>query len=318
MVNDNIVILKFTITCLVIIMDRFQTLEMFVAVADQGGFTAAAKALRVSPPTVTRAIHALESRLGISLFHRSTRAVSLTDDGAIFLPNARQILTDLQDAERQVSGSQSEPRGQFYVTAPVMFGRLHVLPVVAMMLEQHEQLDVRMMLIDRNVRIVEEGIDVAVRIGSLADSSLLAVPIGFVRQKLVASPAYLSRYRNPVNPSDLTRHQTIGTTGPRAVGEWRLDNKPVKVTPRLLLNTVDSVIASAEAGLGIANLLSYQVADSIRQGKLIEVLKPATLNHLPVNLLFESARRSLPATRIFIEAMKNRAADQGLAITDGN
>ena len=174
-------------------MDRIQTLEMFVAVADQGSFSAAAKAFRVSPPTVTRGIGALESRLGVSLFHRSTRAVSLTDDGAAFLPRARRILADIQDAERQVSGARTEPRGQFYVTAPVMFGRLHVLPVIGTMMEQHEQLDIRMMFVDRNVRIVEEGIDVAVRIGKLADSSLLAIPIGFVRQKLVASPAYLAR-----------------------------------------------------------------------------------------------------------------------------
>jgi DNA-binding transcriptional LysR family regulator len=294
-------------------MDRIQTLEMFVAVADRGSFSAAARALRLSPPAVTRGIGALESRLGVSLFHRSTRAVSLTDEGASFLPSARRILSDLQDAERQVSGGRTEPRGQFYVTAPVMFGRLHVLPVIGSMLEQYEQLDIRMMLIDRNVRIVEEGIDVAVRIGPLADSNLLAAAIGFVHQKLVASPAYLARHGAPDKPSDLARHQTIGTTGPRAVGEWRLDKKAVKTEPRLLLNTVDSAIAAAEAGLGIANFLSYQVEESIRQGKLIEVLLPATRNPLPINLLFESARRSMPATRMFIERMKNRAEEQGLS-----
>ena len=298
-------------------MDRLQTLEMFVAVADRGGFAAAAKAQNVSPPTVTRAISALEGRLGVSLFHRSTRAVALTDDGASFLPRARQILADIQDAERRVSGAQSEPRGQFYVTAPVMFGRLHVLPVIATMLEQYAQLDVRMMLIDRNVRMVEEGIDVAVRIGPLADSSLLAVPIGFVRKKLVASPAYLARHGHPEKPSDLARHLTIGTTGPRAMGEWRLDDKRVKTEPRLLLNTMDATVAAAEAGLGIANLLSYQVEEPIRQGKLIEVLEPADPQLLPVNLLFESARRSLPATRIFIDAMKDRAMDQGLTRLGG-
>lgn len=311
--NDNIIILNFTISYPVIMMDRLQTLEMFVSVADQGGFAAAAKTLNVSPPTVTRAIGELESRLGVSLFHRSTRAVSLTDDGASFLPRARQILTDIQDAERRVSGAQSEPRGQFYVTAPVMFGRLHVLPVIADMLDQYAQLDVRMMLIDRNVRMVEEGIDVAVRIGPLADSSLLAVPIGYIRKKLVASPAYLARHGFPDKPSDLSRHQTIGTTGPRTMAEWRRDGKRIKTKPRLLLNTLDAAVAAAEAGLGIANLLSYQVEESIRQGKLIELLKPVDPLLLPVNLLFESARRSLPATRIFIDAMKKRAADQGLA-----
>ena len=236
-------------------MDRLQTLEMFVAVADRGGFAAAAKAQNMSPPTVTRAISALEGRLGVSLFHRSTRAVALTDDGASFLPRARQILADIQDAERRVSGAQSEPRGQFYVTAPVMFGRLHVLPVIATMLEQYAQLDVR--------------------------------------------------------------HQTIGTTGPRAMGEWRLDDKRVKTEPRLLLNTMDATVAAAEAGLGIANLLSYQVEEPIRQGKLIEVLEPVDPQLLPVNLLFESARRSLPATRIFIDAMKDRAMDQGLTRLGG-
>lgn len=297
-------------------MDRLQTLEMFVAVADRGGFAAAARALNVSPPTVTRAISELEGRLGVSLFHRSTRAVALTDDGASFLPNARQILAGIQDAERRVSGAQSEPRGQFYVTAPVMFGRLHVLPVIAAMLERYEQLDIRLMLIDRNVRIVEEGIDVAARIGPLADSSLLAVPIGFVRQKLVASPAYLDRHGHPDKTSDLTHHQIIGTTGARAISKWLLDEKPVKTKPRLLVNTVDSAIASAEAGLGIANLLSYQVDEPIRQGKLIELLKPAAPTLLPISLLFDSGRRSLPATRIFIDAMKERVADQGLASAD--
>lgn len=298
-------------------MDRLQTLEMFVAVADKGGFSAAAKALRISPPAVTRGIGELEKRLGVLLFHRSTRAVSLTDDGAGFLPKARRILSDLQEAERQVSGTQAEPRGLFHVTAPVTFGRLHVLPVIATMLERHDHLDIRMMLVDRNVRIIEEGIDVAVRIGPLADSSLVAVPIGTVRQTLVASPAYLARHGYPAKASELSRHKIIGTTGPRSVAEMRTGGRGAKIEPRLLLNTVDSAIASAEAGLGIANLLSYQVEDSIRQGKLIELLKPASPTPLPISLLFENARRSLPATRIFIAAMKNRVAEQGLTVVDG-
>lgn len=295
-------------------MDRLQTLEMFVSVAEQNSFAATASKLRVSPPAVTRGISALEKRLGTSLFHRSTRAVSLTDDGATFLPKARQILADMEDAERQLSGTDSKPRGQFYITAPVAFGRIHVLPVVIGLLEQHSELDIQMMLIDRNVRMAEEGIDMAVRIGPLADSSLLAVPIGQVRQKIVASPSYLARQGHPSTTPDLSRHQTIGSSGPRAVSDWHLGHKkkPVRVQPRLILNTVDSIVAAAESGLGIANLLSYQVEDSIRAGRLIEVLKPENPIPLPINLLFEKSRQSMPATRLFIEAMKDRAQEQRL------
>ncbi|GAJ01284.1 unnamed protein product [marine sediment metagenome] len=144
-------------------MDRLLTLEMFVAVASEGGFAAAARKLNSSPPAVTRGIAALEARLGTVLFHRSTRAVALTDAGAAFLEQARRILTDLAGAERELRGAAAQPRGQLYVTAPVMFGRLHVLPVVGTLMAEHRELMVRMMLIDRNVRIVEEGIDVAIK-----------------------------------------------------------------------------------------------------------------------------------------------------------
>ena len=162
-------------------MDHLQAIEMFVAVAGEGGFAAAARKLRISPPAVTRGIAALEARLGTALFHRSTRAVALTDAGSVFLGEARRLLAGLAEAERAVRGVQAEPSGQLFLTAPVMFGRLHVLPVVDALLTGHHDLAVRMMLIDRNVRIVEEGIDVAVRIGSLADSSLKAVRVGAVR-----------------------------------------------------------------------------------------------------------------------------------------
>ena len=295
-------------------MDRLQTLEMFVAVADQGGFAAAARVLRVSPPAVTRGIAELEARLGVVMFHRSTRAVTLTDEGAGFLEKARQIINELGDAERALSGAQSEPRGLLYVTAPVTFGRLHVLPVVTELLDRHQELNIRMMLVDRNVRIIEEGIDVAVRIGPLADSALKAVPIGAVRQVLVASPAYLARNNAPNTVNDLADHDLIATTGPRGANEWRFGSrgeKQVTVQPRLLLNTVDSAVSAAEAGVGIANLLSYQVDDLLRVGTLIEVLRPDTPVALPVNLLFEASRSTAAPTRAFIDAMRDRGRMQG-------
>ena len=293
-------------------MDRLQTLEMFVAVAERGGFAAAARELRVSPPAVTRGIAELEARLGVILFHRSTRAVTLTDEGTGFLAKARRIINELDEAERQLSGARSEPRGQFYVTAPVAFGRLHVLPVVTELLDRHADLNIQMMLIDRNVRIIEEGIDVAVLFGALADSALKAVRIGAVRQVLVASPAYLARRGAPESVADLPLHQLIGTTGPRATTEWRFGGRrdPVAVRPRLLVNTVDAAVDAAEAGVGIANLLSYQVADGLRAGRLIEVLRPEIPEALPIHLLFEASRSSAPATRAFVDAMRARGRDQ--------
>ena len=295
-------------------MDRLLTLEMFVAVASEGGFAAAARKLNSSPPAVTRGIAALEARLGTVLFHRSTRAVALTDEGAAFLEQARRILADLAGAERELRGAAAEPRGQLYVTAPVMFGRLHVLPVVGALMAEHRELMVRMMLIDRNVRIVEEGIDVAVRIGALADSALKAVRIGWVGQMLVASPAYLARRGAPQMIAELAGHDLIGTMGPRAAGEWQLASGKWRLDPRprLVLNTVDGALAAAEAGLGIANLLSYQLAEALDAGRLISLLADEQPPALPVHLLFEPSRAGLPAVRLFIAAMRVRLRMAGL------
>ncbi|MGN7931993.1 LysR family transcriptional regulator [Sphingopyxis sp. 22461] len=295
-------------------MDRLLTLEMFVAVATEGGFAAAARKLGSSPPAVTRGIAALEARLGTSLFHRSTRAVALTDAGAAFLEQARRILADLAGAEREIRGAVAEPRGQLHVTAPVMFGRLHVLPVVGELMALHRELSARMMLIDRNVRIVEEGIDVAVRIGPLADSGLKAVRIGWVRQMLVASPAYLARRGAPASVAELAGHDVIAAMGPRAAGEWQFVSGRWRVEPRprLVLNTVDGILAAAEAGLGIANLLSYQLAAAVDAGRLIALLADEQPPALPVHLLFEPSRAGLPAVRLFIAAMKARMRMVGL------
>lgn len=295
-------------------MDRLLTLEMFVAVASEGGFAAAARKIGSSPPAVTRGIAALEARLGTTLFHRSTRAVALTDAGTAFLDRARRILAELAGAERELRGAAAEPRGQLYLTAPVMFGRLHVLPVVGDLMAQHRELTVRMMLIDRNVRIVEEGIDVAVRIGPLADSGLKAVRVGAVRQMLVASPAYLARRGAPATVADLADHDLIGTMGPRWTSEWQFANSRWRLDapPRLVVNTVDGVLAAAEAGLGIANLLSYQLAEAVDAGRLISLLADEQPPALPVHLLFEPSRAALPAVRLFIDAMKARLRMAGL------
>lgn len=286
-------------------MDRLQALEVFVGVAEHGGFAAAARSLRLSPSAATRAIAELEARHGAALFHRSTRAVSLTDAGAQFLPVARRVLRDLAEGERALAGVAAEPQGQLLVTAPVLFGRLHVLPVASELIDRHPALSIELMLVDRNIRIVEEGVDVAVRIGNLPDSVLQAVRIGQVRQIIVASPAYLARFGVPQSADDLGGHRLIGSSGPRAAQEWRLGgHQSIRIAPRLRINSVASAVAAAEAGTGIANLLSYQVAGAIAAGRLIELLAPHDPDWLPVSLLFDATRGRSAALQAFITAMR--------------
>lgn len=295
-------------------MDRFESLSAFVAVADRKGFAAAARALEMSPPAITRAVAALERHLGVTLFHRSTRAVSLTDEGAAFLDRARRILSELREAEHVVMGGRSAPRGQLYVTAPVMFGRLHVLPAIDALLVKHEGLSARMMLLDRNVRIVEEGIDVAVRIGTLADSALRVVTIGSVRQTIVASPAYLAAHGVPEAPGDLSGHRCIVGSAIRVGAAWPFGAKSetiVEVTPRLTVNTIDATIAAAEAGIGLANVLSYQAAEAIVAGRLVPLLTEHAPPPMPVSLLYDAGRAAMPAVRAFIEEMRERARQGG-------
>jgi DNA-binding transcriptional LysR family regulator len=290
-------------------MDRLKTMEMFAAVAERGGFSAAARSLRVSAPSVTRGVAELETRLGVTLFHRSTRAVALTEDGAALLPRATRLLADFAAAERELQGTAGEPRGQLNLTAPVLFGRLHVLPVVADLLDRHAGLTIELMLVDRNVRIVEEGIDIAIRIGALADSSLRAIKIGEVRPMLVASPAYIETHGSPSEPGELAQHRVIASTGPRGPSEWRFGQgeAPLSLRPQLLVNSVEAALAAAEAGVGIANLLSYQADRALRQGTLVELFRPDSFKAMPVSLLFAAGRSAAAAPRAFIEAMRERA-----------
>lgn len=290
-------------------MDRLSSYEMFVAIAREGSFSGAARRLGLSAQAVTRGLAALEQRLGQRLFHRTTRAVSLTAQGAELLPRIERILGELADSEREFAGNQAEPHGELAITAPVAFGQLHVVPVVAALLAQHPLLDVRLLLLDRNVRLVEEGIDVAVRIGHLADSALRAVRIGAVRQVVVASPAYLARRGVPQSPGDIANHELIASNGPRELSEWRLggNDNPGKARRRLKVNSVSAIVAAAEAGVGLASLFSYQAADALAAGRLVEVLRPSQVDPIPVQLVFEPGRAGSAATRAFIEAMRQRA-----------
>ncbi len=288
-------------------MDRLESLAAFVAVAEQGGFAAAARKLRVSPPAVTRAIAGLEQRLGVALLKRTTRSVRITDDGALFLARCRQVLADLRDAEHAVMGGRSEPRGMLVVTAPVVFGRMFVVPIVSAWLRQHAQASARLLLADRNIQLVEEGIDVAVRIGELADSALRATRVGEVRRVVVASPAYLGSRGAPASADELRNHTIVSFTGISGSDDWRFGDgrTSVHVRPRLILNTADAAIAAAKEGLGITRVLSYQVRNELAAGLLRTILEADTPRPLPVNLLFQANRAASPILRSFIDRAKD-------------
>lgn len=286
-------------------MDRLHELEVFVAVADAGSFTKAGTRLRLSPPAVTRAISALEDRLGTRVFNRTTRSLTITDVGQRFLENARQVLTDLDNAEREAVGEAAAPQGQLSVTASVTFGRLALAPVVCAFLGEYSRVSVSMLLLDRVANLVEEGIDAAVRIGPLPDSNLIAKRVGEVRRVLVASPNYLARRGTPMTPSDLRRHSMIAFTGLMPSREWRFlegrNAKNVPFAPRLEINDAVAAISAAEMGEGITIALSYMVAEKIRDGRLATVLDDVAPPPVPVHLVYPQNRLIAPKLRAFVD-----------------
>ena len=283
-------------------MDRLDCLSAFVAVADQASFAAAARHLRISPPAVTRAIAGLEARLGVVLFQRTTRSVRLTEDGAAFLQRCRQVLSDLHDAEQTAMGARSEPHGTLAVTAPVLFGRMHVVPVVAELLRQHRHLSVRLVLLDRMVNVAEEGFDVAVRIGHMADSALKSVKVGEVHRVLVASPDYLQANGTPASAGALRDHAVIAFNSVSASDVWQVSAKGgvAHVRPRLVVNDAEAAVSAAVAGLGITRVLSYQASKDLAARRLRTVLDQDTLGAVPVSLLFQATRGSSPNLRAFV------------------
>ena len=232
-------------------MDRFEALKAFVAVAEHRSFAEAARTLRISPTAASRAIADLEQALGVTLLRRTTRSVGLTPEGATYLQRCRIALDELDDAERSLRGENAEPRGELIVTAPVVFGRMHILPIVTKLLRAHPQLNVNLTLVDRVIRLVEEGIDVAVRIADLSDSSLHVVRLAEVRRVLVANPTYLADRGVPSGVSDLLKHNLIVFDNFATNGEWRFteSGRPaIRCEPRLLTNSVEAAIDAALEG----------------------------------------------------------------------
>lgn len=290
-------------------MDHLQTMRTYVAVATLGSFAEASRRLRLSPSAVTRSVADLEERLGLTLLNRTTRSVKLTDRGRIYLDSCRRILDDLDLAERQVRGEDADPRGELTIAAPVVFGRLHVLPVVTRLLAAFPDLNVRLVLSDRNTRLVEDGIDVAVRIGALTDSGLIATKLGEVGRVLVASPDYLRKRGAPDTPADLAAHDIVAFEAIEATNDWRFDAAAVRLEPRLVVNSADAAIAAAEQGAGVTRALSYQVEEAIRAGRLAPLLGTFSTARLPVQALYPARRAASPNVAAFVKAARERLRD---------
>jgi DNA-binding transcriptional LysR family regulator len=287
-------------------MDRLDAMRIFVAVARLGSFVEAARQLRLSPSVVTRAIAQLEERLGLTLLGRTTRSLRLTERGEVYLESCRQILADIESAERQLRGEDAVPRGELTVAAPIVFGRLHVLPIVERLLGEHRGLTIRFTLSDRLVHLVEDGVDVAMRIGDLADSSLIAVTIGAVSRVVVASPAYLAQRGVPTAPAMLAKHDCIAFENVDATDDWRFKpgEKPVHIEPRLALNSADAAIAAAEAGIGIIRTLSYQVREAVSAGRLVAILQDFAPPPSPVRIVYPARRIASANVAVFIKTAR--------------
>ncbi|UYW25834.1 LysR family transcriptional regulator [Methylorubrum extorquens] len=285
-------------------MDRLQGMRVFVRVAESGGFAGAARALSMSPAAVTRAVAALEAVIGARLFIRTTRSVKLTEAGGRYLEDCRRILAEIAEAEATAAGSTATPTGVLTLTAPVQFGRLYVLPVVTDYLARHAAVAVRALFLDRIVNLIEEGIDVGVRIGHLADSGLTATRVGSVRRVVCAAPSYLERHGVPETPRDLRDHAVIGASNPGTLPEWRFGPEgrtTVSVHARLVCNTVDAALAAALDGWGIARLLSYQVASAVAEGRLRILLTDDEEAPVPIHVVSPEGRRAPAKTRAFVD-----------------
>lgn len=298
-------------------MDRYAAMQAYVQVVDARGFAPAARRLGLSPAAVTRLVAALEAQLGVRLLARTTRAVTPTDAGLRYLERARHLLAAFTEAEEAAQTERSQARGHLVIGAPLMFGRLHVAPLLARYLAREPQLSAELLLGDRYASLIEERIDVAVRIGALADSTLVTRQVGAVRRVLVAAPDYLARRGVPQTPAGLSGHELIACTAVTPGQEWTFGDgerlQRVAVAPRLRSNSADAAILYAERGGGITAVLAYQVADALRAARLAIVLAAYEPPPLPIRLVYPSAQ-GLPArTRRFIDLV---VADSNWRFTD--
>jgi DNA-binding transcriptional LysR family regulator len=286
-------------------MDRLSAMAIFVAVVDEGGFAPAARKLQISPPVVTRAITELEESMGVRLLARTTRVVRVTDVGARYAVDCRRILADVAESETSAAGTHAAPRGRLVVTASVMFGAMYVTPIVTEYLRRYPETDVECRFLDRVVNMMDEGVDAAIRIGTLPDSSYQAVRVGQVRQVLCAAPEYLTLRGIPLKPEDLGGHDLITALGVTPSNDWRFEQegKPMtlKVHPRLSSTSNDAAVRAALDGFGITRLISYMAAPHLVAGRLKTVLTQFETAPVPVSVVHHEGRQSNGKVRAFLD-----------------
>lgn len=298
-------------------MDRFEAMRTLLAAVDGGSLSAASRAMNTPLPTVSRRVSDLEAHLGAQLVVRTSRKLLLTEAGEAYVGAARRLLEDLSDAERAASGEYRVPRGELLVTAPIMLGKLHVAPVVQAFLAAYPDVSVRLVLSDSNIDIVETHVDVAVRVGQLPDSELVARQVGQIHWVLVASPDYLARRGEPAQPEDLARHDCIAFEGLQTRRVWRIGAgataRSVTISPRYSVNTADAVVEAASAGLGVARVMSYQAATCVGACRLVPVLADQGYEPVPVHLVHRRQRSQPLKLRAFLDFVAPRLK---LAIED--
>lgn len=288
-------------------MDRLEAMSMLLTVAEKGSLSAAGRVLHVPLATLSRKISDLEALLGARLLIRTTRKLTLTDAGIAYVAAARRILDQVEDAEREAAGEFTAPKGELVMTAPIMFGRLHVLPVVADFLATFPEINIRLILADRNVDLVGDHVDMAVRIGKLPDSSMVATQIGVMRTVTCASPPLLAGHGIPQKPEDLLRFPCVTVDAPMPSLAWRFQGPragatlDIPILPRLTVTTAEAAAQAAIRNVGVTRLLRYQVAEALERGELQIILEAYELETAPVHLVHASRGQMPLKMRRFLD-----------------
>lgn len=286
-------------------MDRLESMATLLAAVEGGSLSAASRALGMPLAIVSRKVSELEAHLKTRLVNRTSRRLTLTEAGRSYVAASKRILEDIGEAERAAAGEYSAPRGDLVITAPVVFGRLHVVPIASEFLKAYPEIDIRLVLADRVFNLHEEGVDLAVRIGELPDSSLVATRVGTIRQVVCGSPAYFKANGRPRNPGEISGHQCVAFDGLMSPQEWKFivsgKSVAIPIRPRLIVNNAEAAIEAASASVGITRVLSYQAASAFRSGKLIRVLQKFEPPASPANFVYAGQGRVPIKLRAFID-----------------